>query len=116
MFRVIVTRRALKDLKNINKEIQYRIAVAGASYGGYMINWIEVYMDEFKYPFKCLVNHDGTFNLYAKLLTTEELWFPEWEFGGSCWENDGYYKKWLALNIMDQGAHLASLYVISRVV
>jgi len=87
----------IEKYKVIDKD---RIAAAGASYGGYMINWIEGHMDEFKYPFKCLVNHDGTFNLYAKLLTTEELWFPEWEFGGSYWENKEQYEKWSPHNFV----------------
>ena len=81
----------IEKYKFIDKD---RIAAAGASYGGYMINWIEGHIDEFKYPFKCLVNHDGTFNLYTDYLTTEELWFPEWEFDGVYWENNKYYDKW----------------------
>lgn len=70
-----------------------RLAAAGASYGGYMINFIEGNMDDFAYPFKTLICHDGSFNIYAKMLTTEELWFPEWEFGGPFWENPTYYEK-----------------------
>ena len=87
----------LATLKFIDKK---RIAAAGASYGGYMVNWIEGHMDAFEYPFKTLVNHDGTFNLYAKLLTTEELWFPEWEFGGPYWENKEQYEKWSPHNFV----------------
>ncbi len=79
----------LDKYKFINKE---KIAAAGASFGGFMMNWIEGHMDDFEYPFKTLVNHDGAFNLYSKYLTTEELWFPEWEFDGPFWENDKYYK------------------------
>jgi len=71
-----------------------QLAAAGASYGGYMMNWIEGHMDAFEYPFKTLVNHDGTFNLYTNFLTTEELWFPEWEFNGPYWEDEQYYQKW----------------------
>jgi dipeptidyl aminopeptidase/acylaminoacyl peptidase len=73
---------------------QDKIAAAGASYGGYMINWTEGHIESFKYPFKCLISHDGAFNLYSKYLTTEELWFPEWEFDGPYWENDKYYEMW----------------------
>ena len=36
--------------------------------------------------FKCLVNHDGGFDEFANYFTTEELWFPEWEFKGTPWE------------------------------
>jgi len=70
-----------------------KLAAAGASYGGYMMNWMEGHMDAFSYPFKTLVNHDGSFNLYAMYLTTEELWFPEWEYGGVFWENRDQYEK-----------------------
>ncbi len=78
-----------------------KIAAAGASYGGYMMNWIEGHMDAFKYPFKTLVNHDGSFNLYSMLLTTEELWFPEKEFGGVFWENENNYKKFSPHNYIN---------------
>ena len=70
-----------------------KLAAAGASYGGYMMNWMEGHMEAFSYPFKTLVNHDGSFNLYAMYLTTEELWFPEWEYGGVFWENRDQYEK-----------------------
>jgi dipeptidyl aminopeptidase/acylaminoacyl peptidase len=63
---------------------------AGASYGGYMINWIAGHTDRFN----ALFCHNGTFNLESKWGTTEELWFPEWEFGGTPWENRGAYEKW----------------------
>lgn len=63
---------------------------AGASYGGYMINWIEGHNDKFN----ALVCHDGVFNLASMYGTTEELWFPEWENGGTPWENPELYKKW----------------------
>lgn len=54
-----------------------RLGALGASYGGYMINWINGHTNRFK----CLVNHDGIFSLRALYYTTDELWFPEWEFG-----------------------------------
>lgn len=63
---------------------------AGASYGGYMINWIEGNTDRFN----ALVLHDGVFNLESMYGATEELWFPEWEFGGAPWENRDLYQKW----------------------
>lgn len=56
-----------------------RVCALGASYGGYMINWIAGNWAE---RFRCLVNHDGLFDLRMMYYTTEELWFPEWEFGG----------------------------------
>jgi dipeptidyl aminopeptidase/acylaminoacyl peptidase len=59
-----------------------RCGALGASYGGYMISWCNGHTDRFK----CLVNHDGVFNLEAEFFNTEELWFPEVEFGGTPWE------------------------------
>jgi len=67
-----------------------RMGAAGASYGGYMVNWIEGHSRRFK----CLVNHDGVYNLESMYASTEELWFPEWEFGGTPWENPTLYRQW----------------------
>jgi dipeptidyl aminopeptidase/acylaminoacyl peptidase len=58
-----------------------RMAIAGASYGGYAVNWIIAHSDRFK----AAVSHDGVFNLESMALATEELWFSEWEFGGPAW-------------------------------
>lgn len=55
-----------------------RIGAAGASYGGYMVYWIAGHTDRFK----TLIAHDGIFNTASMAGTTEELWFPMWEFGG----------------------------------
>lgn len=68
-----------------------RIGAAGASYGGYMINWIAGKTD---HPFKALVSHDGVFNLASMGFCTEELWFSEWEFGGTYFEHPELYEKW----------------------
>eukprot|EP00606_Chrysophyceae_sp_TOSAG23-5_P000780 GSChrysophyteH2.ASY1.ANO1.443.1 assembled CDS len=56
-----------------------KVGALGASYGGYMVNWINGH--DSKGVFKCLVNHDGIFGLKNLYYTTEEQWFPEWEFG-----------------------------------
>jgi dipeptidyl aminopeptidase/acylaminoacyl peptidase len=65
-----------------------RACALGASYGGYMINWIEGNWPD---GFRCLVNHDGVFDQRIMYYGTEELWFPEWEHGGTYWESqDGY--------------------------
>lgn len=63
---------------------------SGASYGGYMVNWIAGHTDRFS----ALFCHNGTFNLESMWGTTEELWFPEWELGGTPWENREAYEKW----------------------
>lgn len=67
-----------------------RMGAAGASYGGYMVNWIQGHSRRFR----CLVNHNGVFNLESMYASTEELWFPEWEFGGTPWENPTLYRMW----------------------
>jgi dipeptidyl aminopeptidase/acylaminoacyl peptidase len=62
----------------------------GASYGGYMMNWIQGNWPE---QFKCLVNHAGLFDLPSFYLSTEELWFPEHDLGGPIWSADNDYYK-----------------------
>jgi len=64
-----------------------RLAAMGRSYGGFMANWICGHTDRFK----CLVSVDGTFNHLSDYGTTEELWFPEWEFNGTPWSNTEEY-------------------------
>ena len=60
-----------------------RVCALGASYGGYMVNWIAGNWPD---RFSCLVNHDGIFDMRMMYYATEELWFPEWEHGGTYWE------------------------------
>ncbi len=67
-----------------------RMCALGASYGGFMINWIAGNWPE---PWKCLVNHDGNLDERFAYFDTEELWFPEWEHGGPPWENPAGYAK-----------------------
>ena len=67
-----------------------RVAALGASYGGYMINWIAGNWPD---RFRCLVAHDGNLDERFAYFATEELWFPEWEHGGTPWENpEGFAK------------------------
>jgi dipeptidyl aminopeptidase/acylaminoacyl peptidase len=67
-----------------------RIGAAGASFGGYMIDWIETQT----HRFKALVSHDGVYDLRSMYGETEELWFMEWEFQGVPWKNPELYEKW----------------------
>ncbi|HEY1755905.1 MAG TPA: S9 family peptidase [Bryobacteraceae bacterium] len=67
-----------------------RMAAAGGSYGGYMVDWILGHTTRFK----ALVSHDGVFDLRSMALSTEELWFPEWEFKGMPWDNPEMYSRW----------------------
>jgi len=67
-----------------------KVAALGASFGGYMINWIAG-----KWPnrFLCLVNHDGTLDERMGYFDTDELWFPEWDHLGTPWDNPDSYEK-----------------------
>ena len=67
-----------------------RLSAAGASYGGYMINWIEGRSNRYR----CLISHAGVFDLRSMHGATEELWFPEWEFRGTPWNSPEQYSKW----------------------
>ena len=67
-----------------------RECALGASYGGYMANWILGHTDRFK----CIVSHDGMFNAESAWGTTEELWFNDWEFKGTPYDNRAAYEKW----------------------
>jgi len=68
----------------------------GASYGGYMMNWIE---SQWADRFKCIVQHDGVFDARAMAYETEELWFDEWEHGGKAYHDDpAAFEKWNPVN------------------
>jgi dipeptidyl aminopeptidase/acylaminoacyl peptidase len=71
-----------------------RECALGASYGGYMVDWILGHTDRFK----CLVSHDGMFDTISAFGSTEELWFPLWEFQGTPWTNRKMYDKWSPSN------------------
>ncbi|MBN2415019.1 S9 family peptidase [bacterium] len=73
------------------------VAALGASYGGYMINWIA---GNWADRFRCLVNHDGNLDERLAYFDTEELWFPEWEHGGTPWDNPGGYEKHNPVNFV----------------
>ena len=66
-----------------------KLAAAGGSYGGYMVDWIATHTDRFK----CLISHAGPYDANS-MYATEELWFDEWEFGGTPWASADLYKKW----------------------
>lgn len=66
-----------------------KVAAAGGSFGGYMVNWICGHSDRFK----ALISHAGVYDLTSKYGTTEELWFPEWEFGGPPWEKAELFRE-----------------------
>jgi dipeptidyl aminopeptidase/acylaminoacyl peptidase len=71
-----------------------RECALGASYGGYMANWVLGHTGRFK----CIVSHDGMFNTDSAWGTTEELWFNNWEFKGTPYTNPEMYEKWSPRN------------------
>ena len=72
----------------------------GASYGGYMMNWIE---GQWPDRFKCIVQHDGVFDARAMAYETEELWFDEWEHGGKAYfEDPQAFEGWNPVNHVAQ--------------
>src|SRR5438477_3157615 len=83
----------MKGLDYVEKTYPFidknREAALVASYGGYMANVLFGHTD----PFKCTVSHDGIFNTESGYGTTEELWFPEWEFKGPPWKQRELYRK-----------------------
>ncbi|MGY0505344.1 prolyl oligopeptidase family serine peptidase [Luteimonas sp. e5] len=95
--------RPLEDLQKgwVAAQKQYdwldgdRACALGASYGGYMTNWIagNWFNRDGSAPFKCLVTHNGVFDTRSMGLVTEELWFTEWEFGGTVWEKPEAYER-----------------------
>ncbi|MBX7098414.1 MAG: S9 family peptidase [Myxococcaceae bacterium] len=110
-----------KPLEDLQKGLAYvlkqypfvdgnRACALGGSFGGYMVNWIA---GQWPDAFKCLVNHDGNLDEAMAYYDTEELWFPEWEHGGTPWEQHmGYAKhnpvdhvaKWKAPMLVIHGA------------
>jgi len=76
-----------------------RACAMGASYGGYMVNWIAGNWPD---RFNCLVQHDGLFDMRSFYYSTEELWFPRWDFGGSYAEKREIYERWNPVNHVDK--------------
>ncbi len=76
----------LESLPFIDRD---RMAAAGASFGGYMMNWFQGHTTKFK----TLISHCGVYNFDSMYALTEELWFDEWEHGGPPWVNRNSYEK-----------------------
>ncbi|UCG58766.1 MAG: S9 family peptidase, partial [Phycisphaerales bacterium] len=74
-----------------------RVGALGASFGGYMINWIAGNWPD---RFRCLVNHDGNIDERMAYFDTEELWFPEWDHLGTPWDNPSGYEKHNPVNFV----------------
>ena len=93
--------RAYTDIMNGVAEVikmpyvdKNRIGAAGASYGGYMVDWILGHNNDPRFKFKVLVSHAGVYNLESMAGATEELWFVNWEFKGMPWQNKVNYERW----------------------
>ncbi len=71
-----------------------RIGAAGASYGGYMVDWLLGHNNDPRFKIKAFVSHAGVYNLESMAGATEELWFVNWEFKGMPWQNQTLYDKW----------------------
>ncbi len=67
-----------------------RVGALGASFGGYMINWIAGNWPD---RFRCLINHDGNLDERTAYYNTDELWFPEWDHMGTPWDHPENYDK-----------------------
>ncbi|MBN2588576.1 MAG: S9 family peptidase [Sedimentisphaerales bacterium] len=75
-----------------------KVGALGASFGGYMINWIEGNWPD---RFLCMVNHDGNLDERMAYFDTEELWFPEWDHMGTPWSNPEGYEKHNPVNFVE---------------
>lgn len=82
---------AVSKLRYIDKN---EIGAAGASYGGYMVDWILGHNNDPRFKFKAFVSHAGVYNLESMAGATEELWFVRWEFKGMPWDNPTLYNRW----------------------
>lgn len=91
-----------KGLAAVTKQQKWldssRTCALGGSYGGYMMNWIQGNWSD---GFNCLVNHAGLFDMRSMYYVTEELWFPEYEFGGTYDENKDLYEKFNPVNYVE---------------
>jgi dipeptidyl aminopeptidase/acylaminoacyl peptidase len=74
-----------------------RACALGASYGGFMMNWIAGNWPD---QFKCIVNHAGIFDNRSMYYTTEELWFTEWDHGGPYYANAAKHEEFNPANFV----------------
>lgn len=90
-----------KGFEYIEKNLSFvdtnRAVALGASYGGYMVNWIQG--NPFGRKFKALVTHDGVFSTLNQY-SSEELFFPHHDFDGTLWDNRENFSRW------DPASHL----------
>jgi dipeptidyl aminopeptidase/acylaminoacyl peptidase len=75
-----------------------RSCALGASYGGFMMNWIQGNWSD---GFRCIVNHDGVFDARGMAYATDELWFDEWENGGTYYDVPANHEKFNPVNYVN---------------
>ena len=75
-----------------------KVLAAGASYGGYMVNWMCTQTKRFR----ALVSHDGVYNLESMAGSTEEQWFTDWDFGAPPWKDRTQYEKFSPSRFIEQ--------------
>jgi dipeptidyl aminopeptidase/acylaminoacyl peptidase len=76
-----------------------RSCALGASYGGYMMNWIEGNWPD---GFNCIVNHDGVFDARGMAYATEEQWFTDWESGGAYFNVPENHERFNPVNFVNK--------------
>jgi dipeptidyl aminopeptidase/acylaminoacyl peptidase len=76
-----------------------RACSLGASFGGYMQNWIAGNWPD---GFRCIVNHAGIFDTRSMYYTTEELWFTEWENGGPYYTKPAIHERFNPVHTVTQ--------------
>jgi dipeptidyl aminopeptidase/acylaminoacyl peptidase len=82
--------KGVEYAENLPYVDKYRMAAAGASYGGYMMNWFATHTGKFK----TIITHAGVFNFFSMYGTTEEVWFDEWDHSGTPWDKPEEYNKY----------------------
>ncbi|KAI8452254.1 dipeptidyl aminopeptidase V [Phakopsora pachyrhizi] len=88
-------------LENYPEIDKSRTAALGASYGGYMVNWIMGHNNN-PLNFKAFVTHDGIFNTTSTYYSTEELYFPEFDHGGTPSKKRSEYEMWNPMNFVSE--------------
>lgn len=93
--------KAATDIRNGIAEVikqpyvdKMKIGAAGASYGGYMVNWLMGHNTDPRFRFRAFLSHAGVYNLESMGAYTEEIWFSNWEFKGYPWTNPTMYATW----------------------
>lgn len=85
----------VKGFEYIKSNLQYvntnRSVALGASYGGYMMNWMQGH--PLGKQFKALVCHDGVFSM-ANQMSSDEQYFPNHDLGGTYWASTDEWEKW----------------------